>query len=84
MAFKVEKIVSPKSYPHLLAVKDFVCETSADIAKLPRFGIEGTQVLNDGCDSFDNEPCNYGSGATVLSPFSGYKLSPSNQWVQIF
>ena len=84
MAFKVEKITSPKCPLHGYAVKDYVCDTAADVALLPRFDIEGTQVLGDGMDAIDNEPCHYGSMATVLSPFTGYKLSPSNTWVQIF
>lgn len=84
MAYKVEKISSPKMPPHNLAVKDYVCDSEDDISKLPKFGVEGTQVLNDGDDKVTNEPCNYGSSATVISPFSGYKLAPSNNWVKIF
>lgn len=84
MAFKVEKIVSPECYPHFLAVKDYICDTEDDILLLPSFGVKGAQHLNDGSDEFDNEPCHYGSSATVLIPFCGYKLSPSNEWVQIF
>ena len=84
MAFKVEKIISPKCHPHNLATKGYVCDGPDDIAKLPRFKIEGTQSIDPECDIFDNEPCNYGSVATVISPFTGYKLAPSNEWKPIF
>lgn len=84
MAYRVEQIVSPKCPPYDHAVKNYICDNAADIANLPRFGIVGNQTLNDGMDTMDNEPCSYGSMATVLSPFTGYKLSPSNVWVKIF
>ena len=84
MAFKIERLIAPKQPPHNLATKSYICEDDSDIAKLPRYNIEGTQVLNDGNDRIDNEPCNYGSSATVISPFSGYVLSPNNTWKQLF
>lgn len=84
MAYRVSTIISPKDAPRNLAVKDYVCDTAADISLLPRVGIEGTQVLGDGSDVYENEPCDYGSTATVAEPFSGYILPPSNEWKQVF
>ena len=83
MAYKSRKI-SPKGYPSAYAIKDFICDTPDDIPKLPKFGIEGTQMLNDGEDYATNEPVYYGSSATVIEPYTGYVLSPSNEWKQIF
>lgn len=84
MAYKVADTIAPKKPPHNYAVKDYICDSPDDINNLPRFGIEGTQLLNDGEDRETNEPCYYGSSATVAEPFSGYTLKPSNQWKQIF
>lgn len=83
MAYK-SKIISPKGHPSPYAIKDFICDTPDDVEKLPKFGIEGTQQLNDGEDYVTNEPVYYNSSATVVEPYSGYVLAPSNNWKQIF
>lgn len=84
MAYKVEKIDAPKDGAHKFAVKSYICDTPEDIDNLPKFNVEGTQVLNDGDDKENNEPCDYGSKAVVAEPFGGYVLPPSNNWKQIF
>ena len=61
------------------AIKTFDCTSSDDIQKLPRYGIRGTQELNDGRDTENNAPCNYGSIAFVKGGGT-YKLWPDNQW----
>ena len=84
MAFKVEKITAAKRAPHWFAVKSYICDTQDDITKLPKFNVNGNQKLNDGEDRDTNEPCYYGSSATVIEPYNGYVLNASNVWKQIF
>lgn len=84
MSYKVVKIISPCSGNKRLCAKEFICDTEADIQNLPRYDVKGTQVLNDGDDLMNNEPCNFGSTATVGTPFSGYTLYPNNQWKKDF
>lgn len=61
------------------AIKSYVCSSEDDIAKLPKFGKVGTQVLNDGYDDTNNAPCGYGSTAIVLGG-NVYQLFPNNEW----
>lgn len=85
MAYRAFKVDSAKRPPLNFAVKSYVCDTPDDIKNLPRFNVKGNQVLDDGDDNnFHNEPCDYGSSATVGTPFSGYTLFPNNEWIQIF
>lgn len=60
-------------------IKSYDCTSDSDIAKLPRYGIPGTQVLDDGRDLTNNAPCGYGSIAIVKGG-NVYKLFPDNQW----
>lgn len=84
MAYKVVKTLRPRDGSKNLNVKEYICDTPDDVQKLPRHDIEGTQILNDGDDLANNEPCDYGSSATVGTPFSGYTLYPNNQWKKDF
>ena len=84
MAYKLEKLISPAHYISHRCVKAYVCDTEDDVDNLPKVGVAGTQILNDGEDYFNNEECNYGSEATVVEPFSGYKLNASNEWKKVF
>ena len=84
MGFKVERIISPKCFPHYYATKAYVCSSASDIQNLPKFGIVGAQLSDEEGSDIENEPCNYGSEAVVTRPFSGYKLSPENEWDKIF
>ena len=84
MAFKVKRVISPKAAPNNRAVKEYICDTDAEIANLPKVGTVATQVLNDGEDFFTNEECNYGSEAVVAEPFGGYILNASNEWKKVF
>lgn len=84
MAFKFRNLIAPNNGKYTRAVKAYVCDTPADVNNLPRVGVKGTQVLNDGEDEIDNAECNYGSEATVVEPFSGYILNASNAWKQVF
>ena len=67
------------------AIKSYDCTSIDDIAKLPRYGIEGTQTLDDGRDDINNAPCGYGSTAMVATGTSTkiYKLMRDNQWTKI-
>lgn len=84
MAYKVDEFLSPKIYPGELCKKSYICDSESDIQNLPRYKVEGSQVLNDGEDAYVNEPCHYGSTATVTKPFSGYVLSADNTWTKVF
>lgn len=64
------------------AIKSYDCTSVDDVDKLPRYGICGTQILNDGRDEQNNAPC--GLGSTALIKGGGvYKLWPDNQWDKI-
>lgn len=56
--------------------KVFICTSVDDIAKLPRYGIKGTQT---GCADVHNKPCDYGSTAIVKTG-EVYMLWPDNEW----
>jgi hypothetical protein len=84
MAYRFVKLISPAHPPINLPGKSYICDTPDDIQNLPRFKIEGTQILTEDDDPTTNKPCNYASEAIVTSPFSGYMLNASNTWVQIF
>lgn len=62
--------------------KEFICQNTDDIAKLPRYGIQGTQELEN--DTVSNQPCAIGSKAIVCSTSDVYILSPDNTWVKLF
>ena len=64
---------------------DYLCSSDDDIAKLPRFGVEGTQEVLTEDDMLANEPCMYGSTAIVLGSDGGivYILGPDNVWSRI-
>lgn len=64
------------------AIKTYDCTSQSDIAKLPRYGIPGTQQLNDGRDDENNAPCGLGSIALIKGG-GVYKLWPDNQWDEI-
>ena len=68
--------------PTLNNVKGFLCKTTDDVKKLPKVDTPGT--LDIDLDPYINEPCAYGSTATVVTPFSGYILDPSNEWTKVF
>ena len=57
----------------------YTCTSEDDIAKLPRFGIRGTQT---GCMDKENDPCGYGSEATVSTTSSTklFHLNALNEW----
>ena len=84
MAYKYYQITAPRDGVKKYATKEFICDTPDDIQNLPKYGIEGTQFLNDGDDIYHNEPVDYGSTAIVAEPYSGHVLKPSNDWHQIF
>lgn len=63
--------------------KSFICQTDADISKLPRVGVAGTQVLDELDEPDANEPVGFGSTATVQSPFGVYQLGADNNWSKI-
>lgn len=62
-------------------LKDFICDSVDDIAKLPRYGIRGTI---ENVSSATNCPCAIGSTALVCDNGDGssavYILTPSNEW----
>lgn len=67
-------------------LKEFLCSSVDDISKLPKFGIEGTQVDSEYMNNEeDNEPCMYGSTAMVCdgSVSDVYILNPDNNWVKL-
>ena len=68
------------TYPTVNGINEYLCTEEADIQKLPRYDVEGTQQLNDGNDEFNNVPCGYHSTALVKGG-NIYMLYPDNEWV---
>lgn len=70
----IEKVITPVyKYPK----KDFMCDTSDEISKLPKYGVEGT--VTGSSDKYINEPIEYGSSAIVKTG-EIYFLWPDNTW----
>lgn len=65
-------------YPEEGGVWDYVCSEKADIDKLPKFGIPGTQ---DG-DPYHNVPCGFGSSAMIKGEGVVF-LWPDNTWASL-
>lgn len=63
-------------------IKSYICTSTDDIDKLPRYKIPGTQVLNDGFDDRNNAPCGLGSTANVRGD-GVYILWPDNIWAKM-
>ena len=78
MAFTVEKV---NDHPAKSNLKDYICQTSSDIAKLPRFGVLGT--LENPEDPRVNDPCAIGSTAFVIENSTVFMLDLNNTWVQL-
>lgn len=60
---------------------DYLCSSDDDIAKLPKFSIEGTQEVLTEVDELANKPCMYGSTAFVPTSGNAYILGSDNEWV---
>lgn len=63
-------------------IKSYDCTSESDISKLPKFGIPGTQVLDDGFDEINNAPCGFGSTALLVTGTvtQVHRLMPDNDW----
>lgn len=63
--------------------KDYLLTDISQLDLLPRYGIRGT--INDPNDSEADEPCAYGSKATVVtgSMTNIYILTPNNEWTKM-
>ena len=62
-------------------LKKFICQDESDIAKLPRYGINGVQESDK--DTVSNKSCAIGSTAFVCSTSNNYILAPNNTWTKI-
>ena len=74
------KISTINGKPNAYNQKEYLLTDVADLDKLPKYGIRGTQ--NDEMDSVADEPCAYGSPAMVVTGTSTlvYVLTPDNEW----
>lgn len=63
--------------------KEYLLTDTSQLDLLPKYGIKGT--INDPNDSDANEPCAYGSKATVVtgSMTNIYILTPNNEWTKM-
>lgn len=77
------RITSINGHPNDYEQKEFLLTDVADLDKLPRAGIRGSQDEN--VDSTANLPCGYGSIALVTQNSSTdvYILTPNNEWVKM-
>ena len=68
------------------SVREYIVDTTDDIALLPRYGIKGTMNV-DISDKVSNDPCDIGSTALVCRNSNGkseiWILSPCNEWVKL-
>lgn len=78
MAFGVTKV---NSYPVHSNLKEFICQSEADISTLPTSTTYGTQA--DVGDESINDPCAIGSTAIIPNPLTMYVLSPDNTWQKV-
>lgn len=78
MAFGITKVNSHPAYSNL---KEFICQSEADISKLPTSTTYGTQA--DVGDESINDPCAIGSTAIIPNPLTMYVLSPDNTWQKV-
>lgn len=62
-------------------LKKFICQDESDIAKLPRYGIDGIQEPES--DTVSSKSCAIGSTAFVCSTSNTYVLAPNNTWIKI-
>lgn len=67
------------------AIKTYDCTSESDVAKLPKNGVEGTQVLGTKYDEINNAPCGFGSTALIATGTTTlvYRLMPNNQWCKL-
>ena len=63
------------------ALKQFICDSMDDIAKLPKYGVRG--VIESSYDLTINDPCAVGSTALVCGSSKVYILTPSNEWKEL-
>lgn len=77
------KITAINGRPNAYNQKEYILTDSADIDKLPKYGVRGT--MNDPQDSVADEPCAFGSTAIVVSggQTDVYILTPNNEWVKM-
>lgn len=77
------KINTINGKPNAYNQKEYLLTDVADLDKLPKYGIRGTQA--DPMDSVADEPCAYGSTAMVCTGTSTdvYILTPDNEWTKM-
>ena len=77
------KITAVNGHPNDYEQKDFLLTDVADLDKLPKVGVYGTQ--DETVDSTANQPCAVGSTAMVCTGISTdvYILTPNNEWVKM-
>lgn len=77
------KISTINGKPNAYNQKEYLLTDVADLDKLPKYGIRGTQA--DPMDSVADEPCAFGSTAMVVTGTSTevYILTPNNEWVKM-
>lgn len=80
MAFK---IIGVNGGANSCSQKEYLLTNAADINKLPRAGIKGTQDV--GKNSVANDPCAVGSTALLVTGTTteAYILTPDNEWVKL-
>ena len=78
MAFGITKVNQHPAYSNL---KEFICQSEADISKLPTSTTYGIQA--DVGDESINDPCAIGSTAIIPNPLMMYVLSPDNTWQKV-
>ena len=81
MAFRITSTISRS--PIRGNVNEYICSEEADIDKLPRVGVPGTQT--DANSKTDNAPCWYGSIAILCTGNNTtvYTLTPNNVWTKM-
>ena len=75
-------ILTINGQPNSSIQKEYICDSTNDITKLPKYGVYGT--IEDAADDSINNPCAIGSTALVCNGEGGcavYILSPSNEWI---
>ena len=76
------KLTAINGKPTVSEYREYLCDTEADIALLPKYGIRGS-LTEDTSDIMSNDPCAIGSKAIVIATGDTWILSPSNEWSKI-
>lgn len=76
------KLLSINNKSAISNYREYLLDSEADIALLPKYNTEGNLTL-DTSDIMSNDPCGIGSKAMICNTGDIWVLSPSNEWTKL-